>query len=373
MADLTPVRMPKWGLSMQEGAIVDWWKREGDAVTEGEDLVDIETSKLTNVCEAPAAGVLRRIVAQPGETLPVGALIAVIAEAGAGDAEIDAFVTDFQANFVPEAADEEGGSGLALTTVHTALGPVRVGRAGPEGETPFVLIHGYGGDMGNWLFNLEALSAAHPVIALDLPGHGGSAKTVGDGSLTALAGAVGEALDAAGVGRAHLVGHSLGGAVAARLAADRPGLATSLTLVCPAHLPGTTLSEDFLTGLIEAQRARDLKPVLGLLLADPHAVSRDMVEDMLRFKRTDGAEEALAALRDAMLAGADRAALAADLARLPAALVIASHADRIVGAPDPAALPAGWRVVFVDGAGHMPHLERAAEVNALLLEQAAIA
>ncbi|MBS0409501.1 MAG: acetoin dehydrogenase dihydrolipoyllysine-residue acetyltransferase subunit, partial [Proteobacteria bacterium] len=48
MADVTPIRMPKWGLSMQEGAIIDWWKAEGDRLTEGEDLVDIETSKINN-------------------------------------------------------------------------------------------------------------------------------------------------------------------------------------------------------------------------------------------------------------------------------------------------------------------------------------
>ena len=49
MTDVTPIKMPKWGLSMQEGAIVDWWKREGDSVADGEDLVDIETSKISNL------------------------------------------------------------------------------------------------------------------------------------------------------------------------------------------------------------------------------------------------------------------------------------------------------------------------------------
>lgn len=72
MADVTPIRMPKWGLSMQEGVIIDWWKAEGDRVAEGEDLVDIETSKINNVYESPVSGLLRRVVARAGETLPVG-------------------------------------------------------------------------------------------------------------------------------------------------------------------------------------------------------------------------------------------------------------------------------------------------------------
>jgi pyruvate dehydrogenase E2 component (dihydrolipoamide acetyltransferase) len=69
-----------------------------------------------------------------------------------------------------------------------------------------------------------------------------------------------------------------------------------------------------------------------------------------------------------MVEGKDAAALRADLAAIPAALVIASKADRIVGAPDESALPAGFKVVWIDGAGHMPHLEKASEVNDLLVK-----
>jgi pyruvate dehydrogenase E2 component (dihydrolipoamide acetyltransferase) len=353
---------------MEEGAVVYWWKAEGDIVVEGDDLVDIETAKINNVFESPASGVLRRIVAQPGETLPVGALIGVLAEPSVGDDEIDAFVTQFQMEFVPEDADGDGPRLLELSTLAVGDMSIRVGRGGTGDGAPVVLIHGYAGDLNGWLFNIEALIADRRVIALDLPGHGGSSKTVGDGSLATLADAVVAVLSALQVSEAHLVGHSLGAAVAARVAIDAPASVRSLTLISPAGLSASAVSEPFLTGIVEAQRAKDLKPVLEMLPADPGLVTREMVDDILKFKRLDGVEEALAILRDRLVDGADAAGLRADLAAIPTALVITSDKDQIVGPIDAADLPAGFRLVMLEGAGHLPHLERASEVNDLLLE-----
>lgn len=366
MSSIVAVKMPKWGLSMQEGKVVHWWKGPGDRVSEGEDLVDIETSKITNTAEAHASGVLRRIVAEADATLPVGALLAVVAEEAASDAEIDRFIETFQESFVPDAPEAQADGGLDLRMVDVGGRTLRVG-VGPGEGAPIVLLHGFGADLNNWLFNLDALSAAGPVIVIDLPGHGASDKDVGDGSLPRLAADVGRALEALGVDRAHLVGHSLGAAVAMRLALDRPGLARSLTLISPVGLPGSMISRAFLDGFVEAERARELKPVLETLVADPGLISRDMIDDVVKFKRLDGAQEALAVLRDRMLDGGDFRALQSRLGELPPALVIASRGDAVVGGPDQAALPPGWRVAWIDGVGHMAHLERAAEVNALIL------
>lgn len=366
-AALTPIRMPKWGLSMEEGVIIDWLKLQGAPVAEGEELVEIETAKIANVYESPSSGVLRRIIARAGETLPVGALIAILAEPQVAEAEIDTFVAEFQASFVPGEAEE--GEGLLVSAVEVDGRAMRVARAGAGEGAPVVLIHGYAGDLTSWAFNIPALAAHAPVIALDLPGHGGSDKNVGDGALATLAKAVAGALRVLGVSRAHLVGHSLGAAVAARLAADAPAGVASLTLIAPAYLPGGTLCEEFLTGLVDGSRARDLTPWLQMLTADPSLITREMVEEVVKFKRLDGAEEALAALRDRMLEGSDRALLQADLAKISQAVVIASPADRIVGAPDATRLPPGFEVVWIDEAGHMPHLEKAAVVEAVLIRQ----
>ena len=64
------VVMPKWGMSMQEGHIGQWLKQEGEEVDEGEELVEVETEKITNVVESPAAGILARILYPTGVDVP---------------------------------------------------------------------------------------------------------------------------------------------------------------------------------------------------------------------------------------------------------------------------------------------------------------
>src|SRR5438067_9626699 len=74
--------MPKWGLSMQEGLISRWLKQEGDTVAQGEPVLEVETEKMTNLVEAPAAGVLARILFPAGSTVAVTRPIALIAQPG---------------------------------------------------------------------------------------------------------------------------------------------------------------------------------------------------------------------------------------------------------------------------------------------------
>ena len=76
---ITRVVLPPLSETMIDGLIVRWYKREGDAVDEGEPLVDVDTDKATVEVSAPAAGILRRILVPAGDTVPIGALLAVIA------------------------------------------------------------------------------------------------------------------------------------------------------------------------------------------------------------------------------------------------------------------------------------------------------
>src|SRR5690606_24872054 len=69
---IRPIVMPKWGLAMQEGMVAKWLVEEGAEIGAGDEILDIETSKIANVFESPVAGPLRRIVVGEGETVPVG-------------------------------------------------------------------------------------------------------------------------------------------------------------------------------------------------------------------------------------------------------------------------------------------------------------
>ena len=76
------VTMPKWGLTMKEGRISKWLKAEGDPIQKGEPFFEVETEKITNVVEAITDGILFQIVVSAGTTVPVGTIVAVIAEPG---------------------------------------------------------------------------------------------------------------------------------------------------------------------------------------------------------------------------------------------------------------------------------------------------
>jgi pyruvate dehydrogenase E2 component (dihydrolipoamide acetyltransferase) len=97
MADIRPFCMPKWGIEMTEGTIAEWMVKEGEAFAKGQLLCLIETAKITNEVEAEYDAVVRRVLVGEGEDAqPVGALLAVFADASATDEEIQAFVDGFR-------------------------------------------------------------------------------------------------------------------------------------------------------------------------------------------------------------------------------------------------------------------------------------
>ena len=92
MSDIYPIAVPKWGIEMVEGTITNWNKSEGDAISKGDEVFEMESDKIVNVWDSPVDGILRRVLVPAGDAHPVGALLGVIADASVADSDIDAFI-----------------------------------------------------------------------------------------------------------------------------------------------------------------------------------------------------------------------------------------------------------------------------------------
>lgn len=358
--------MPKWGLTMEQGTVAAWNKEPGDWVEAGEEVCDVETEKIAGGMESPVSGILRRQVASVGDELPIGALLGVIADESVSEADIDAFVANFEV-----VAEDEGDcddTPQEVAPEHIEVAGRRVRHLAQSGQgTPVILVHGFGGNLENWILNQGALAASgRAVAALDLPGHGESRKSVDDGSLDELASVVLAYMDFMDFGETHLVGHSMGSAVCLTVQQRAPDRVRSLSLIAPAGV-GQAVNKEYIQAFTEAQTRRQLKPVLEQLFADPGLVTRQLVDDTLKFKRLEGMTEALQTIAAHSLGDTGRALQ--ELAAQVSLLVIWGSADRIIPAPD----PGQWQQTTVEyhrleGMGHMVQVEAAEEVNRRIVD-----
>ena len=359
------ITMPRWGMTMTEGVVGSWLVEVGAAVAQGQEILEIETEKIANAYEAGASGQLRRRLIEPPAGAPVGALLGVLADADVSDAEIDRFIAEF--NVQLRSKEAAAPVQVAARAVRIADGAINVMSAGDGPGIPAVMVHGFGGDMNSWALAQAELGASRTVHALDLPAHGGSTIPAAPLTVESLARAVAQALDAIGVAHAHFVAHSLGAAVSLLLARDRPQLVASLSLIAPAGL-GADIDARYIEAFLSAERRPQMKLALSALFADPDQIRREIVDNVLRFMRTDGVPAALRGLaNDAFPGGSQRLVLrdvaAASVAPLQ---VIWGGQDRIIPDAHSRGLPPGTPVHLIAAAGHMVHLEQANRVNAVL-------
>lgn len=367
MSSIEAVTVPRWGMTMTEGTLVRWLVAEGDSVDLGQELFELETEKIANVIEAPANGILRRIVVEAGDKAPVGALVGVIADAAATKEEIEAFIGSYASRL----ADAEEGQSRSAAPRTIAIGGASVNllEMGADTQDAVVFLHGFGGDLSTWLFNQEPVSERIRAIAVDLPGHGASTPVAGDDVFSSITDTVQGAIEAAVPGKIHLVGHSFGGAVAAAISANLPARVASLTLIAPIGL-SKQIDRSFLVDFIAAERRRQLQSVLERLLADPSKMSSEMVESTLRFKRLEGVPEALTRIADTIADESGQLqSIGGILGKLTCPVtVIWGDQDTIVPAPKTHEVPAAVELRLIRGAGHMPQMESSSAVNAAILD-----
>jgi pimeloyl-ACP methyl ester carboxylesterase len=415
--------MPRVDMDMTTGRMGAWRAAEGAHVVEGETLFEIETDKAAMEVDAPASGVLRFVAASQGDVLPVGSCIGwIVAE---GEDFVPTATSPTAAPPTPDSSawteverDDaayavaalgvratpaarriarergfrladvkgsgpkgriQGGDVEALTTSVDAIAD-RVGRTQRarlhvnrewlrRGEgAPIVFIHGLCADLNGWRPLFRLLPETRPALAIDLPGHGLSPLGE-EGTFDALVDAARSVLIEEGAASAHLVGHSLGGAVAAVLS-QAPGVkALSLMLIAPAGL-GEETNPAFFDGFLQADEEAALTPWLNLLVTDPASLGSAMASATLRQRAALPLVAAQRRLARALLANGRqtidvRDCLAAP--RMPVKVVFglgdritpAHHADNLSG------LVALHRFAKI---GHMPHLEARREIARLIEE-----
>jgi pyruvate dehydrogenase E2 component (dihydrolipoamide acetyltransferase) len=426
------VILPRVDMDMATGKLGRWHATEGERVREGQLLFEIETDKAAMEIEAPASGLLRGVRAQAGDVLPVGAILAwIVGEGEAFDPDLQALAGELRALLGPGKTADDKTAQESAPTAPEAGEPApsaidepqratplarRLARArgfdlsglagsGPQGRVqardvpatsdsplaaptlthgagarlnrewlrrgegaPLALIHGFGADLNGWRPLVGRLPETIGALAIDLPGHGASTLT-GAPTLAGLVAAVAATLAEEGVASAHLVGHSLGGAVATALAAEPGFRALSLALIAPAGL-GPEVNAAFLSGFLRARSVASLTPWIRLLAADPEALGPALVKSTLRQRASGELVEAQTRIAEALfpdgVQAIDLRPLLATLA-IPAKIIVGAE-DRIIPSRQAEGLSGTIALHRFRNVGHMPHLEARGEVARLIEE-----
>ena len=362
-----PVSMPKWGMTMEEGKITDWLISEGEVVSEGDEIVEIETDKISNVVESQTSGILVRHLVVEGSIYKVGSLIGVIIDGDVEEDEIDNFIKKFESEEKTKTDTEEATNKTEKIQLRNLeLNFLEVFCEKPEQET-IVFVHGFGGDLNSWSFNQVELSAHFNTISLDLPGHGGSGLEVASGNVSELSEILISLFEKKEINQAHLVGHSLGGAISLLMAYTKPEIFKTLTLICPA-LPGLKTNNEFLEGFIYADSRKQMRNVVSELYANPKVVNRNFIDETLKSRRFDGAKQALSKIKDAnFLRSGETSFQLPPLEEIKAPIqIIRGSEDRVIKFSGDEFLPPNIKIYELNASGHMPQMEEHNKVNKMI-------
>lgn len=393
------------GEYMETVVVLEWAVAPGAAVKAGDTVVTVETAKAATEIAAPADGVLAEILFEAGQEAPVGAVLGWISDSAA--AAVPKAETGPQAAISRPASPPVAAAGLAelrkdrlratplarRIARDLAVDLARVTGSGPHGRikradveaaaaaaappaaparlhgaAPVVMIHGFGADRASWRQVAGLLPAGLGVVMPELPGHG-QAPARSIRGVEDLAHAIADDLRAQGIEAAHLVGHSLGGAVAIALADLGLVAARSLVLIAPGGL-GPEANTGFVHGLAGAATPDALQPWLELMVADPAALPAGFARAVLRQREKAGNGPALQQMAGALFGDGVqllRSRPSLDRLNMPAR-VIWGRRDHVLPHAHAADLPGHFGLHLLEGVGHVPQLERPALVARLIAE-----
>lgn len=236
-------------------------------------------------------------------------------------------------------------------------------------DATVVLIGSLGSDRSMWDPQIAGLTSVANVLAVDLRGHGASPAPAGPYSVADLAGDVVAVLDSIGVNRAHLVGLSLGGAVAQWIAVHRPARVQTLSLLCTSARFGESQAWLDRASATRSSGTQSLADAVLSRWFTPELAARD-TELAARHRQmiVDTPDEGYASCCDALADFDNRA----DLGRIAAPTLV------IAGEQDPSTPPADLKIIadgiarstlhVLDPAAHLANVEQAGEVTRLIID-----
>ncbi len=246
---------------------------------------------------------------------------------------------------------------------------------------PVVLLHGLGASVVAWRDNIMPLAARFTVYAVDIPGHGDSAKPSMAYTLDEGVDFVTGFLDAMGLETAALVGNSMGGLIALRAALEHSDRVSHLVLVDTAGLGREVslflrlMSVPLLGEVLERSSAKGAEAMLRVVFSGRDLITPELTDELTRVRTSPGAKRAvLRMLRHGVGFRGVRPHVRFEdrLAGLSApVLVVWGEEDRVfpvTQAVDAARDAPSVRLAVIPGCGHWPQMERAEEFNNLLLD-----
>ncbi len=254
--------------------------------------------------------------------------------------------------------------------------------AGDKGSA-VVLVHGLGGFIENWMYNIMPLAAAHRVYALDLLGFGQTQKTPLVRDIKILIDFIKDFMQTLEVPRAALVGNSLGGGLSLQFALEYPEMVEKLVLADTAGM-GREVCPDFrfcaipvLNSLFVKQKKGSKSGIIARLVYDPAVITQEFADLSYKYNSGEGAVKALlSALTSGLNILGQKSSLTRPLLdklgaiKVPT-LIIWGKQDAIIPvshAHIAAQKIPGARLEIFDKCGHIPMYEQPDKFNQLVLE-----